>query len=780
MATDPTGRSGRPPGPPRARGAPAKPWRPSTARFARGAEARDAGTATACVLLGLVALMRPSALPPWLGSVVWALLVVVVAAAAWRLACALDPEAPPAVRAIASGLLGLVLASLVVTFLGFARALSLGSALILTGAAGLLAVRVVPRAPGSAQAGLPAGSVAGPPRGRVSAGGAAAAVSARGLASLAGDPILAAAAALAAVAIGLVVLSQARYVTSGVDGLWYHLPMVAEWMQHGSIWAVDGLSLVYRGYPGFRESVLLFLSLPLHQEHLALLGPVEFPLFALGVFALATAAGVPARLGALLAAYAVSVPVVARASTSQKNDLLLAVAFTAAVVLAARLVERPAPGTGVLTGAALGALAATKFTGLGYAAAVLVVGAGRQLLARPREPSAAGRRRAASLARAGGPWAWAAGAALLVAGPWYARNVLAFGNPFHPAEVTVGPFVLFEGPLATEAIAAESVGWNLRPLLDVSGLFVEAYGPLLPLAGLGAALLALGALAGRRAARPGVWLLALAAAAITIFVRQPLNMPAPSDYHYTFRYFTPAFVLLSVAALAVVAAAPRVVVAASGVLLVAGTLLNVGTWARRDWIVVAAVVAVAAAGLTATPAIPAGLVTLWSGARSAWRGRRPRPARPRLPIGVIAALVALALAAAAMNAARARWQDHPVYGYPAALANRAGVGDVWAHVHRTLARQRIVAYGMEPTFPLYGDDLSNRVVAVREPLDPAAILRRCDAERADYLVVFFPPPGSDPRWSPTTAATLLAEHPDRVSLAFSSDRTFLLKLLPRS
>ncbi len=667
----------------------------------------------------------------------WALVVLIVASVAWRLAAALSGDAPLAVQMLATALLGLVLAALVVTLLGFAGVLSLGSTLLATGVAAMAAIRFTPPVPGSRTAAAPA-RASSPP--------------ARAASPPASDPVSAAAVALAASAIGLVLLSQVRYVTSGVDGLWYHLPMVAEWMQHGSIWAVERLSLVYQGYPGFRESILLFLSLPLHQEHLALLGPVEFPLFALAVFTLATACGATPRLGALLAAYTVSAPVVARASTSQRNDLLLAIAFTVAVIFSARLVEWPTTGNGLLTGAALGALAATKFTGLGYAASVLVVGVCRRLLARRTG------RAEASLAREAGPWAWAAGVTLLVAGPWYVRNLVSFGNPFYPAEVTIGSVVLFKGPLGRQAIAAETVGWNLGSLLDASGLFVEAYGPLVPLAGLGTVVLALAALGGRPVGRRHAWLLALAAAGIAIFVHQPLNTPAHSDYHYTFRHFTPAFVVLSVAALAVVAAAPRIAVAAAAVLLVAGTLVNVGAWARGWWVAVAAVLA-AAAGWAASV-----------------RASRLRLSRPLLPAGVLGALVTLAVIAAGLNALRARWQYDAVYGYPAALANRGGAGEVWTHVHRTLARQRIVAYGMEPTFPLYGDDLSNRVVAVREPLAPDALLRLCDAERADYLVVFFPVPGGDPRWSPTMAATLLAEYPDRVSVAFSSDRTFLLKI----
>jgi len=53
--------------------------------------------AIACTLLGVAALADPARLSgPWVGPLVWAVLVFVVAESAWRVARTACPDAPPA------------------------------------------------------------------------------------------------------------------------------------------------------------------------------------------------------------------------------------------------------------------------------------------------------------------------------------------------------------------------------------------------------------------------------------------------------------------------------------------------------------------------------------------------------------------------------------------------------------------------------------------------------------------------------------------------------------
>ena len=687
--------------------------------------------AFACTLLGLAALADSTWLSGrWVGPVVWAVLVFVVAESAWRVACTACPDAPPRVLLLAAGTVAQIFASLVASLLGFVGALALAPALLVTGIAGGTIASLLRPAP--AQAAAP-----GPSAGQ-------------GL-----EPLAASGTALIGVVLGVVLVAQLRYTTSGVDGLLYHLPMVAEWLQAGSIWTVDGLLFITLGYPGFREAILAFLSLPLHHDHLALPLLAEFPLFALAVYALVRQHTGSALLGLAASAYATSVPVVARASTSQKNDLALALAFAIALLFAIRLVKAPRHSGALLCGGALGALASTKFTGVAYAAAIVGAGIAWALLRHARP--------AGWLQQGLGAWALAIATAAVVASPWYLRNVLAFGNPFYPAEVRLAGVTLFEGPLrAGELWGRATVGWNVRPLIEGWPLFVEAYGLLLPLLMAGTLALGLEIVAGRRRSGAAAVPLALALVAGLVFLHQPLNWPSTVDYNYTLRFFMPGFITVLLATATWAADVPWRAKLVAGLML--GTsVVNLAMWARWWWVPLELVLAAAAYG-----------------------GVRWGHVGPPVPVSrgrstAVGAFLALAVAAVVLSELRAQWQYHPVYGYPAVLGNREGVGDVYAFVHRNLRGQRIVASGREGTFPLYGDDLSNRVIPAREPLTPDGLLALCEALRADYLVVFAPFPQRDSRGREerfTTGLTMLFRHPGRFSLAFVSETTYVLKVEP--
>ncbi|HLQ23454.1 MAG TPA: hypothetical protein VK132_09615, partial [Gemmatimonadales bacterium] len=520
--------------------------------------------AIACTLLGVAALADPARLSgPWVGPIVWAVLVFVVAESAWRVARTACPDAPPRVVLLAAGTVAQIFASLVVSLLGFVGALALAPVLLVTGVAGGTIASLL--RPARAQAAAP-----GPSAGQRL------------------EPLAAAGAALIGVVVWVVLIAQLRYTTSGVDGLDYHLPMVAEWLQSGSIWTVDGLLFITLGYPGFREAILVFLSLPLHHEHLALPLLAEFPLFALAVYALVRQYAGSALLGLAASAYATSVPVVARASTSQKNDLALAVAFAIALLFAIRLVEAPRRSGALLCGGALGALASTKFSGVGYAGAIAGAGIVWVLL-RFRRP--AGRLREAL-----GAWALAIATAAVVAAPWYLRNVLAFGSPFYPAEVRLAGVVLFEGPLRAEELwGRASVGLNVRPLIEGWLLFVAAYGFLLPFLMAGTLALGLEIVAGRRRSGAAAVLLALALVAGLIFLHQPLNLPSTIDYNYTLRFFMPAFITLLVGAATWAADVPRRAKLVTGLMLGA-SIVNLAMWARWWWALLELVLALAAYG----------------------------------------------------------------------------------------------------------------------------------------------------------------------------------------
>ena len=244
-------------------------------------------------------------------------------------------------------------------------------------------------------------------------------------------------------------VNQVRYTVIEADSMWYHLPMVAEWIRSGSILAGRHHPVLAKAYPGFRESVLTFLSLPRHTEHLALLGIFELPLLALSVFALAAFFCSNQALAISAASYAVSAPVVATALMTQKNDLSLGILFCVSLYFVLHAMRKPVTEYALLGGSALGALAATKFSGIIYVCGILphLCCCGNKRCHASRNVAAQARH-----------WAIMLGAAMLTGGRWYIRNIIAFRNPLYPAELKVGRWILFEGPMDRATFASQTLG----------------------------------------------------------------------------------------------------------------------------------------------------------------------------------------------------------------------------------------------------------------------------------------------------------------------------------
>ena len=132
----------------------------------------------------------------------------------------------------------------------------------------------------------------------------------------------------------------------------------------------------------------------------------------------------PGGRGVAALAYA-SVPrAFPQLALSAGNDHAVAFLVCAAAVSALVLAERPTRGAALLAGASFGLLVGTKYTGLLYAAACVLL-----LLVAFAPPARPGGSRRAPLLFAIG------GAALLTGGWTYLRNAVATGNPFFPAPV---------------------------------------------------------------------------------------------------------------------------------------------------------------------------------------------------------------------------------------------------------------------------------------------------------------------------------------------------------
>jgi len=667
-------------------------------------------------------------MPGPIAAVAWSLFVYVVADAAWRIASQLVPEASVTVFLLAAALVGETIAAATVAWPGLVGCFGLPVVGPWLGLLHLMVRRL--RLPPRTLAQVVARAVGG--------------------GEVAWWPV--AAVVLTVCGTGLVALNQVRFTVQDADSMWYHLPMAAEYVRTGSIAPIDAIPLIARGYPGFRESILAFLSLPLGNEHLALLGVVEFPLLALAVYAVARSWGARGGLALAAGAYAVTTPIVLAALTTQGNDLALAIAFALSALFTSRWLAGAGRGDAVLAGLALGALAATKFSGPGYALAVVAVTAVQW-----------------GLRRCGGARGFASttAAATLVAGPWYARNLLAFGNPFHPASIDFLGAHLFDGPLGPDYFEPTRLGWNLAPLLDSAHQFVDAHGPLVALIAIGPLLAAVGARCARVGWRTVLVPVVLPTVLLVAFLHHPFSVPG-FDAH-VHRYLI-AWSCCTAAATVVGLTwlGPRLPV--WDVALVA--CVAVGLFgATRFGALLLALAAAATAAIGFAP----------SRARLAAAGRRP----PFLPFPAAALLLVLVPVAVALQQFRAGAQYDTDLGYRDAVSDR-GWGPVCAFVHRNIAGKRVGIHGSIAFFPLLGEPFGN-VVFVADDLQlrtrrksAAEVADWAVANRLDYLVCCVPRTGRtgarEFEFGESIAAALVAAQPQRFASVFSSRGAAVLQL----
>lgn len=682
----------------------------------------------ACAVVAIGAALGGDAVrQPLVASVVFAVLTVTVLDTAWRVASALLAHCTTSQR-IAGAVLLL-------------EAIAAGT-VGLTGAVGLFTVPVVAAVTGA----LHAAAVLRlrPPRslrdllGELSFGTGA-------------NPLTDAALIAVLVMLGFVLQLQLRYTVQDADSMWYHLVMAGEWVRTGSIAPIDAVPQIGAAYPGFRQALAAFLSLPFGHEHLALLGPFDAALLALSIYALARTFGCGRALALACAFYGITTPVVVGSLSTQGNDLSLASHLLLAVLFLGRFLATGDRNKAVLSGFALGALPAIKFSGPGYAGVavlVAVVQYGWRRLLVWRDLAALGC------------------AALLLAGPWYLRNLLAFGNPLWPARVAPGGVVLFDGPLGPEYFQPSTLGWNVRPLLDRIEHFPEAHGWLVPLVLLAPLALLLVALR-RGPRRPLLGLALLPVLLFVAFLHHPFNAPW-FDAGYTHRYLSVWFG------------------ASMAVLAIALSQLPL----RVFWVVL--LLSTAFAGLTAVtgfvPVMLGAVVVLtlsaiWFDLPGALDTLLATAARVRWRSAWLLATVAAA--AWLLADYRERAQYDPELGYHDAASER-GWGPCAAWVHRHVHDDRVGLHASIYLFPLLGEPWSNTVLLADDlHLD---VPRKSVAEvaawavdrRLDYLVCCVPRlerTGSrDYVFGASIADELVARWPHRFAVAFASRGAAVLQV----
>jgi hypothetical protein len=210
------------------------------------------------------------------------------------------------------------------------------------------------------------------------------------------------------------------------DSFHYHLPMIAAWMQSGSLGVPMHSPAPFGQYfPGGGELLETWMAWSTGRDTLiSWVGILGLAVLALATARLSRVAGAHPAVAEAAALGLAGAPGVMQLTMGAKVDHLLAAWFAIALLFAFRFRENGRRAELAIAIATLGLVPGVKSTGPVYAAMVLLVAlVGRGFGARWR---------ALLASRA------AIGVAIVSGGFWYARNALAAGNPLYPAELIVG------------------------------------------------------------------------------------------------------------------------------------------------------------------------------------------------------------------------------------------------------------------------------------------------------------------------------------------------------
>jgi hypothetical protein len=694
---------------------------------------------------------------------IWSLVVLSVVVDSWRLARFVYSSEQRLIQILVAGIMFQLLSSLIVTSLGFVGILSLVSQIAAVGIIRLSTVLLILRQPvlreppekflhntqsgefGLRATGKPNSSEFDPIRDPKLSHGK--------LYKLRTGPynfLVVGAISLAVLTWAIATRNQVLYIVMDDDNMGYHLPMVAEWIRSGSIWFSEPNFVEPRlFFPGFKESIIAFLSLPMGNEHLGILGTLELPLFAFSIYLLSRRYGASQTLAVVLGAYAATTPAAFTTAVIQRNDLALAVNLCSSILLMQLYLDNPTGSRAVVGGLAVGAVAATKYSGAVYSVLVVI---GAFIEHWERNDKRIG---AVHLKRLG----LVLLSATIVAGPWYIRNMLTFGNPLYPGQVTIAGWTIFPGVWNQ---LQPAIGWDIRPLLVNYWHWIQAFGVLVPIYILSPLVLIFAVPQDRNFMRRACARLFLPLSLFVGFLHHPANLPS-FGWHYNLRYALPWFSVSAVVGVPGMALRWRPFAQVAPFVIFGASLINIKGWTRWWLLVVAMSLLVAACSFL----IDASSIKLPSSMRL-------------LPLSrVLTLLVVLGFLSSYVNATRARLQYDPAYGYHDLPGNR-GWGAVASYVHRNLKSQTIVVHGNDEVFPLYGEPFSNVVIFAGERLNPNDLMALVGEKKAEYIATF---PlilarrgAEDFEYTEGIAPALLKAYPGKLKVVLENRGAYLFKV----
>ena len=580
---------------------------------------------------------------------------------------------------------------------------------------------------------------------------------------------------LALAAVGAVVvfivafaLDQATKPPTSIDYSNFHLPDVAEWIQHGTLWNISSFIayLAPGNYPGNGDVALLAFVLPWHNDfatHVPMYA--FFALTGVAAFALARRLGAGVSTAAIAGALTCAIPALAIAAlTHAITDSVMLFGFTAGVLFLLRHHLEGSRVDLVVAGLALGVSFGTKWYAVSAVAIVVVVWTVARLAAGVRWRQVAGQTLAVS------------GLIALAGGIWLLRNWVESGNPVFPVRVAPLGILIFDAP---PDFVREQAGFTI---LHYAGDWTALKDWILPafrdslaapslLLLAGAAAAAIAAVRGAAGRARGVLVVTAAVVVLVVcaYLITPYTAPGPEGFPVltgaNTRYVTPAIVVAGGLA-AWAFGRKRWAAVAFGVVGLAAIAHGVYKASRGDlspaaigisnWAAAAVVVAIAAAAGWLLASRPRAIT-------GRWRSR---------PMIAGAVVVALGIVAVVGHEVQRRYNDDRFLGADPVLDavintstedTRVGLTAVWTDS------------GISPVLPLFGRRLGNEVEYVgpmvrelqeRYP-DRESFVAALEAGDFDFLVVgrgrVELPPVQEGRWA-RSAGWSLAVRSDRLEL----------------
>jgi hypothetical protein len=521
-----------------------------------------------------------------------------------------------------------------------------------------------------------------------------------------------------------------------IDTRWYHMPAAGRFLQTGSLTEVHHLdpSNLTAFYPLTSETLHALAAMLIGSDVLSpVLNLGWLTLALLAAWSIGSPFGVaPVTMTATMALVGSPTLITTQAGAALTDVVGLSLFLSAvAVLIVSGDRGRWTPGSVFVAGLAAGLAIGVKWP---FVPAVGAMTIGVVAVAS----------RGSRLVAAG---TWSCGL-VLTGAFWYVRNLVVVGNPIPPLELEVGPLALPSLPqrVVTSSVSDFLLAGDVWTRVFVPG-FAEAFG-LMWWVVVGLAIAGMVAAVGLGPDRLRRMLGLVGLTALLAYVVQPQALGFDADdpiwFNVNLRYAVPALglglVLLPLVPALRGGRWPTVLVTAFGAVVVVSQIAP-DVWPPASWddgrrwpsrgIDVAAGVAI-------------GIVVFTGGALKLLERRYPIRRRQAAFAGLLAAG---ALGVVMSGFVLERYHLNSRYGRHSTYPERWPIAEIYAWA-RDVRDARIAVVGNTFQYPLYGEDLSNRVQYIGDPGPNGSYddVGRCDEWRTtlnegryDYVVVAPPP-----------------------------------------